>query len=100
MHYFRLISTYTTLSNFISHTGAISSQSESESRSVLCNATDYTVHGILQARILEWVVFPSLGDLPNPETESRSPILQADSLLAEPQGKPTALTSATLTFCS
>ena len=76
------------------------SQSESESRSVLCNATDYTVHGILQARILEWVVFPSPGDLPNPETESRSPTLQADSLLAEPQGTPTALTSATLTFCS
>ena len=24
----------------------------------LCDATDYTVHGILQARILEWVAFP------------------------------------------
>ena len=24
----------------------------------LCDTTDYTVHGILQARILEWVVFP------------------------------------------
>ena len=24
----------------------------------LCNLMDYTVHGILQARILEWVVFP------------------------------------------
>ena len=24
----------------------------------LCNPMDYTVHGILQARILEWVVFP------------------------------------------
>ena len=24
----------------------------------LCNPTDYTVHGILQARILEWVSFP------------------------------------------
>ena len=23
----------------------------------LCNPMDYTVHGILQARILEWVVF-------------------------------------------
>ena len=33
----------------------------SESRSVvltLCNPTDSTVHGILQARILEWVAFP------------------------------------------
>ena len=48
---------------------------------------DYAVHGILQARILEWVV-PSPGDLLNPEIESRSPALQADSLPAEPQGKP------------
>ena len=24
----------------------------------LCNPKNYTVHGILQARILEWVVFP------------------------------------------
>ena len=24
----------------------------------LCNPTDYTVHGILQARILEWVAIP------------------------------------------
>ena len=26
--------------------------------STLCDPTDYTVHGILQARILEWVAFP------------------------------------------
>ena len=25
----------------------------------LCNPMDYTVYGILQARILEWVTFPS-----------------------------------------
>ena len=31
--------------------------------------------------------FPSLGDLPNPGIEPRSPALQADSLPAEPQGK-------------
>ena len=49
---------------------------------------DYTVHGILQARILEWVVFPSPGDLPNPGIEPRSLTLQVDSLPAEPQGKP------------
>ena len=24
----------------------------------LCNTMDYTVHGTLQAKILEWVVFP------------------------------------------
>ena len=43
----------------------------------------YTVHGILQARI-----FPSPGDLPKPGIKPRSPTLQADSLPAEPQGKP------------
>ena len=33
--------------------------------------------------------FPSPGDLPNPGKEARSPALQADSLPAEPPGKPT-----------
>ena len=32
--------------------------------------------------------FPSPGDLPNPGMETRSPALRADSLPAEPQGKP------------
>ena len=32
--------------------------------------------------------FPSPGDLPNPGIEPRSPTLQADSLIAEPQGEP------------
>ena len=50
--------------------------------------TDHTVHGILRARILEWVAFPSPGDLPNPGIKPRSPTLQADPLLAEPQRKP------------
>ena len=54
----------------------------------LCNPVDYTVHGILQARILEWAAFPSSGDLLNPGIEPRFPALQADSLPAEPQGKP------------
>ena len=43
---------------------------------------DYTLQGILQARILAEVAFPS------PGIEPRSPTLQADSLPAEPQGKP------------
>jgi len=48
---------------------------------------DYTIHGILQARILEWVAFPFSRDLPNLGIEPRSPTLQADSLPAEPQRK-------------
>ena len=54
----------------------------------LWDPMDYRVHGILQARILEWVVFPSPGDLPNPGIEPRSPTLQVDSLPSEPQEKP------------
>ena len=55
----------------------------------LCDPVDYTVHGILQARLLEWVAFPfSKGYLPNPGIKPRSSALQEDSLPAEPQGKP------------
>ena len=53
----------------------------------LCDPMDYTVHGILQARILEWVASLSPEDLPNPGIEPRSPAMQADFLPAEPQGK-------------
>ena len=40
-----------------------------------------SVHGILQARIQEWVPFPSPGDLPDPGIESGSPSLQVDFFL-------------------
>ena len=56
----------------------------------LCDPTDYSlpgssVHGILQARVLEWIAIP-LGDLPNPGIKPRSPALQEDPLLSEPPG--------------
>ena len=43
----------------------------------LCDPIDYSppgssVHGVLQARILEWVPFPSPGDLPDPGIEPTS----------------------------
>ena len=41
-----------------------------------------SVHGILQARILEQLPFPSPGDPLNPGIEPGSPALQADSLLS------------------
>ena len=62
-------------------------ESESEvaqSCPTLCHPMDdnlpgSTVHGIFQARILEWVPFPSPGDLPNPGIEPGSPALQTDA---------------------
>ena len=54
----------------------------------LCDPMGYTVSEILQASILEWMAFPFSTALPNPGIEPRSPALQADSLLVEPQGKP------------
>ena len=54
----------------------------------LCEPMDYTVCGILQARILEWVAFTSPGDLPNPGIKPGSPELEVDSLPPELSGKP------------
>ena len=48
-----------------------------------CSLPDSSDHGILQTRILVWVAFHSLGDLPNPGMEPRSPALLADTSLSE-----------------
>ena len=53
-----------------------------------CNLPGASVHGILQARILERVAMPPPGDLPNLGIKPRSPALQTDSLSSEPPGKP------------
>ena len=49
-----------------------------------CSLPGSSVHGILQARILSRLSFPSPGDLPDPGIEPRSPALQADSLPSDP----------------
>ena len=53
-----------------------------------CSLPGSSVYGILQQRIVEWVAFPSPGDLPSPEMEPGSLALQADSLPIELSGKP------------
>ena len=62
---------------------------------------DYTVHGILQARILEWVFFfrrsSRLQEIFH--TQGLNPgLLQMDSLLAEPPGKLTNTGVGSLSF--
>ena len=52
-----------------------------------CSPPDSSLQGILQARVLEWVVISSPGDLPNPGIEPVSPAFQADTLTSEPPGR-------------
>ena len=53
-------------------------------------ATSWTIQSMEFSRTEDWNrwPFPSLGDLPNSRIKPRSPTLQADSLPAEPPGKP------------
>ena len=55
-----------------------------------CSLPGSSVHGIHQARILEWVSISFSRDLPDPGIEPRSSLnpLQADSLPTELQRKP------------
>ena len=59
----------------------------------LCDPMDSSllgssVHGIFQARMLEWVLFPSSGNLLHPGIKPWSPELQEDSLPSELPVKP------------
>ena len=49
-----------------------------------CSLPCFSVHGILQVRILEWVTLSSSRGFSQPRMEPRSPALQADSLQSEP----------------
>ena len=53
-----------------------------------CSPPGSSVHGILQARILEWVAMLFSRDRPNPGIEPASPTLQTDSL---PSGEKTCI---------
>ena len=54
----------------------------------LCDPMDYTVHGVLQVRILEWVSIPFSMGFSQPRDRIQVSHLQVDSLPAEPPGKP------------
>ena len=53
-----------------------------------CGPPGSSVHGILQARRVEWVAFPLPGNLPDPGIEPTSPVLQVDSLPLSHWGRP------------
>ena len=49
-----------------------------------CSLPGFSVHGIFRVRIVEWLPFPPLGNLPGSRIEPVSPVspaLQVDSLL-------------------
>ena len=58
------------------------------SEPINCSLPGFSVHEILQARLLEWVAISFFKNLPDPRIEPRSPALQADPLPTEPAGKP------------
>ena len=53
-----------------------------------CILPGCSVHGSLQARILEWAAIPFSRASFQPRDRTRSPTLRADSLLSAPPGKP------------
>ena len=66
----------------------------------LCDPMDFTVHGILQARILEWIAFPLSRGSTQPRDWTHVSPLQVDSLTAEPQGSPRILEWVACPFSS
>ena len=52
-----------------------------------CGLLGSSVHGIFQARILEWLPFPPPGDLSDPGTELASPNSAGRFFITEPHGK-------------
>ena len=53
-----------------------------------CSLPGFSVHGILQAKILEWVGILFSRGSPDPGIKAASLVLQADSLPSELPGKP------------
>ena len=51
----------------------LSSVKVAQSFQILCNPMNYTVHAILQAKILEWIAIPFSRDLPKPEIKQSFP---------------------------
>ena len=53
-----------------------------------CSLSGSSIHGIFQARVLEWIAISFSRGSSRPRNRTRSPALQADALPSEPPGKP------------
>ena len=69
--------------HFLQHVCCVSQSCPTLCNPVDCGLLGSSVHGILQARMLEWVAMPSLRGSSQP----RSPTMQKDSLPSEPPEK-------------
>ena len=63
-----------------------------------CSPPGSSVHGIVQARVLEWGAIPFSGDLPDPGIQPGSPAWQADSLPSETPRKPRILEQVAVSY--
>ena len=63
----------------------------------LCNSVDYTVHGILQAKILEWVAFPFSRGSSQPTDPTQVSSIAGRPV--EPKWKPIKATFGKNIFC-
>ena len=59
----------------------------SHSQIMGCSPAGSSVHGILQARLLEWVTMPSSRGSSQPRDRTRVSCIAADSLPSQPPGK-------------
>ena len=69
----------------------LTEKTEGESHSVVPESLshmDYTVHGILQVRILEWVALPFSRGSSQPQDQTQVSCIAGGSLPSEPPGKP------------
>ena len=76
----------------LSHRESESESEVAQSCPALCNPVDCSppgssIHGIFQARVLEWVAISFSGGFSWPRDWTGSPVLQADTLPSEPPGK-------------
>ena len=78
--------------------GKSSTVKAAQSCPAICDLIDYTVHGILQARILEWAAFPFSGGSSWPRDRTQISRIEVDSLPAEPPGKPTGKPNRNIMF--
>ena len=64
----------------------------------LCDPMDYTVHGILQARILEWVAFPFSKGSSQPRDQTQDSLIAGEFFTSWTIGKPKNTGVGSLSF--